>query len=299
MRCDLHVHTLYSGAVNLPLLRHVSRECYSRPSEVYETARARGMDLVAITDHDTIDGAVLLADRPDFIVGEEVTCELPGGRRLHVGVWGLNERQHETIAVRRRDAEALFAYLHEQGLPAALNHPFSPMTGSRSSQDIRCGLAGLPLVEGLNSMMPAVSNHFATRAAAAARRGTIGGSDAHAIGSVARAYTEVPGARNRDEFLAGLRAGAGVARGASGSYGRLTSDVVHVFLGTVVEVSGEVRRDLRRIARAARLALVVPVLPLLPLITLVNFTRERVGARRIQLAFELDEPAAEAALAES
>ena len=83
MRCDLHVHSKYSGALTLPILSRVVRECYSEPAAVYEIALARGMDLVTLTDHDSIEGALQLAGRPDFFVGEEVTCGLPGGRELH------------------------------------------------------------------------------------------------------------------------------------------------------------------------------------------------------------------------
>ena len=39
-----------------------SRDCYSRPDDVYRTRKARGMDLVAITDHDCIDGALELLE---------------------------------------------------------------------------------------------------------------------------------------------------------------------------------------------------------------------------------------------
>ena len=59
-----------------------ARDCYSTPEQVYRVAKARGMDLVAITDHDSIDGALELLDRrpdaDDVIVGEEVTCWHPG-----------------------------------------------------------------------------------------------------------------------------------------------------------------------------------------------------------------------------
>ena len=42
-----------------------SRDCYSNPEDVYLVAKARGMDLVTITDHDSIDGCLeLLARRP-------------------------------------------------------------------------------------------------------------------------------------------------------------------------------------------------------------------------------------------
>src|SRR5262245_46338533 len=128
MRCDLHVHTLHSGPVDIAVLRRVSRECYSQPAEAYATARRRGMDLVTITDHDTIEGTLQLAGRPDFFVSEEVTCGLPEGRELHLGVFDLNEAQHEQISRRRRDPEALFAYLAEQRLAACVNHLFSPLT---------------------------------------------------------------------------------------------------------------------------------------------------------------------------
>ena len=48
----------------MPFLR--SRDCYSPPAECTRVAKARGMDLVAFTDHDSIDGALeLLNDRPD------------------------------------------------------------------------------------------------------------------------------------------------------------------------------------------------------------------------------------------
>ena len=60
VRCDLHVHSLRSGRVDLPVLRHFGRESYSEPREVYEVARRRGMDLVTITDHDTIEGLSLI-----------------------------------------------------------------------------------------------------------------------------------------------------------------------------------------------------------------------------------------------
>src|SRR5262245_16992027 len=58
MRCDLHVHSKYSGAVNLPLLRNVGRECYSEPAEIDRPARSRGMDRVTISDHDPIADAL-------------------------------------------------------------------------------------------------------------------------------------------------------------------------------------------------------------------------------------------------
>jgi len=64
------------------------------------------MDLVTLTDHDTVAGALEIASLPATFVSEEVSCVLPGGHRLHVGVFGITEAQHEVIARRRTDAEA-------------------------------------------------------------------------------------------------------------------------------------------------------------------------------------------------
>ena len=94
MRCDLHVHSKCSGLVNLPVLRRFGRECYSEPHAVYEQARRRGMDLVTLTDHDTVEGALEIAALPGTFMSVELTCELPGARELHLGVWGLDERKH-------------------------------------------------------------------------------------------------------------------------------------------------------------------------------------------------------------
>ena len=98
MKADTHVHTLYSGASTIRPLRHLMRESYNTPEAVYRLAKARGMDLVAITDHDRIDGALTLAHRADVIVGCEVTAVFPAdGVRVHLNVLDLSEAQHREI----------------------------------------------------------------------------------------------------------------------------------------------------------------------------------------------------------
>ncbi len=216
MRCDLHVHTLHSGPPDLPALRHLSRECYSEPLAVYETAKRRGMDLVTITDHDTIEGALKLAHLPDFIVGEEVTCVLAPGRQIHLGVWDLNESGHAQISMRRRDPESLLAWLAENRIPACINHPFSPLTGAREAEDFRRAFSSLDLIEAHNGMMPGLTNEFARLTGRAHGMAPVGGSDAHTLDQVAHAFTTVPKATNRSEFLEGLRAGFSVLSGGSG-----------------------------------------------------------------------------------
>jgi hypothetical protein len=76
-------------------------------------------------------------------------------------------------------------------------------------------------------MLPCANWNAAVLADLAARS-EIGGSDAHAMASVGCAWTAVPGARNRQEYLRGLRAGKGRVRGESGSIYKLTRDVLAI-----------------------------------------------------------------------
>src|SRR5437016_2517592 len=74
MKCDLHVHTHHSGMCTVPVMNRICRESYNDSLEVYETLKRRGMDLVTVTDHDSIDAVEPLRRYPDFFLSEEVSC---------------------------------------------------------------------------------------------------------------------------------------------------------------------------------------------------------------------------------
>lgn len=50
------------------------------PADAYRTCTARGMDMVALTDHNTISGAVEIAHHPDVIVGRRSRPASPTSR---------------------------------------------------------------------------------------------------------------------------------------------------------------------------------------------------------------------------
>jgi predicted metal-dependent phosphoesterase TrpH len=289
MRCDLHVHSRRSGPVDLPGLSRFADESYSEPRAVYEAARRRGMELVTLTDHDTIEGALEIAHLPGTFLSEEVSATLPGGRRLHLGVFGLTEAQHPHVARLRHDAEALFAYLAEQSLPACVNHPFSALTGRRDPADLERALAGVELVETRNGMMSPAVNAFALSAARERRLGRLGGSDAHTLRSVAGAFTIVPSARTREDFLDGLRRGLCLPAGSSGSYRRLTRDVAHIMAGAYRVRSRRAAESREAFGRFAFMLAALPVaLPLLPMVTACLYLHEQAFARRL---YRLSRPA--------
>src|SRR3954452_4325778 len=125
-RADLHCHSTASEVSKLGVQRALGLpECATPPEEVYELAKRRGMDFVTITDHDTIDGALAIADRPDVFVSEELTCWFRGEpQAVHVLVWGIGPEQHDWLQVHAGDVEQVPEYLREQEIACALAHPF-------------------------------------------------------------------------------------------------------------------------------------------------------------------------------
>jgi glycosyltransferase involved in cell wall biosynthesis len=129
VRMDAHVHSAASSAPVIPILGPLGvPESYSPPEKIYDLAKSRGMDLVTITDHDTIDGAMSLVERgfQDFIVGEEVTVLFPEDAcKLHVVVWCLTPDLHAEIGDLglRKDVYQFAHWLRDRNLPHALAHP--------------------------------------------------------------------------------------------------------------------------------------------------------------------------------
>jgi predicted metal-dependent phosphoesterase TrpH len=233
MRCDLHVHTVHSGMCTVPVLSRVCLESYNEPQALYTLLKRRGMDLVTVTDHDSIDAVEELRRYPDFFLSEEVTCTMPSGTEMHAGVYGITERDHIELQRRRHDIESLLAYAVENGLFVTVNHVYSSLTGSRVEDDFTRFALDFHGIETLNGQMLKRSNRLAAEFAARFNKPVIGGSDSHTLGGVAKTFTEVPDVRDAREFLAGLRRGQGVAMGEHGDYLKLTSAVLSIG-GTLV-----------------------------------------------------------------
>ncbi|HXN22877.1 MAG TPA: PHP-associated domain-containing protein [Candidatus Dormibacteraeota bacterium] len=193
------------------------------------------MDLVTLSDHDSIDGAECLRPHKNLFLSEEVTCQMPSGTELHVGVYDISERQHYEIQSRRKDLLSLLAYLSERRLFYTVNHVFSSLTGRRNADDFLWFESLFPAYETRNGQMLPEQNALAVRLAQMHGKAVIGGSDAHTLASVGTTYTEVHGARSVEQFLSGIRVGRGVARGEEGRYSKLTRDVLQISVQTMRE----------------------------------------------------------------
>lgn len=110
MRADLHMHTTASDGSGTP-------------AQVLEDARRAGLDVAAITDHDTIDGAMSVAAVPEglkFIRGVEFSCVLPGGK-CHILGYGFDPADPafraalaEGRRLRQEKTEKRIAFLRER-----------------------------------------------------------------------------------------------------------------------------------------------------------------------------------------
>jgi predicted metal-dependent phosphoesterase TrpH len=242
------------------------RECYTPPEEAYERLKQRGMDLVTVTDHDSIGAAETLSRHADFFLSEEVSCRMPSGTEIHMGVYDITEQQHVELARRREDFFSLLAYLNEQRLFFSINHVFSHLTGRREQEDFELFEAHFPAIETRNGQILPKNNQHAARLARKWRKAQVAGSDAHILEFAGTTFTEVPGARDKAEYFAGLRAGWGRPAGDTGDYWKLTRAVLQIGF----EMMSEKRWTL----------LLAPLAAMVPICILANYFMEVEFAQR-------------------
>ncbi len=218
-RVDMHCHSTASHFSKLGVQRSLGLpECATPPQEVYDLAKRRGMDFVTITDHDTIDGCLELADRPDCFVSEELTARFAGEpQAVHVLCYGITLGDHQWLQAHSGDVEACAAYLRERGIACALAHPFFNVAAPLTRRHRRRLAELFPIWEVRNGSRAAELNMPAAVYVETHGGTGIGGSDDHAGVDIGRTFTEVPAAATPEEFLAHLRRGDAEAHGEQGS----------------------------------------------------------------------------------
>jgi glycosyltransferase involved in cell wall biosynthesis/predicted metal-dependent phosphoesterase TrpH len=218
-RVDLHVHSTASQNSRLGVQRALGLpECATPPEEVYELAKRRGMDFVTITDHDTIDGALQLADRPDAFISEELTASFAGEpHQVHVLCYGITPDDHARLLKLAGDVTVVAEYLHDREIACALAHPFYAVSAPLAARHRR-RLAELFEVWEVRNGARATELNLPAAIYIDTHGGIgIGGTDDHAGIDIGRTWTESPAAATPEQFLAHLRAGRVEAHGDQGS----------------------------------------------------------------------------------
>lgn len=184
-RADLHLHTNCSDG-------------WPSPEALVEQAAGKGvLDVIAVTDHDTIEGGLRAAEyasgragAPHVIVGEEVSS-----RDGHILGLFLKKAVKPGMS-----AAATIRAIHAQGGLAVAAHPFwrtaeqAMGTGKVHGVGWACTREPFDAVEVENSTPGLyLLNQLARRAAEDSDRTQVGGSDAHIADAVGRAVTVFPG----------------------------------------------------------------------------------------------------------
>ena len=187
-RIDLHMHTW------------VSPDSKTDPEALIERVREIGLNRIAVTDHNTIAGA-LEAHRlaPDLvIVGEEIETETGGELIAYFVQEAVPPHLPVQETIRR---------LREQGAVISISHPLDSLRGSALGEKVT-----LEIIEQVDALevfnarcLRAADN---TRAAELAKRygkAVTAGSDAHTLGELGRGYLTLPPFKDTPQaFLASL-----------------------------------------------------------------------------------------------
>lgn len=251
------------------------------------------MDLVTITDHDSIDGCLELLSRrgdlPDFIMGEEVSAFFPDFQHeIHIGVYGISEAQHREIQKLRDNGEELVGYLRQNDILFALNHFFHDFSNCARVREFIQRMAQLfEVFEIRNGSQQREHNSFVERLVEKYRSGArpvgiVGGSDAHTLRRIGRTYTASP-ARNREEFLEDIRAGRTRVFGAHSDHLSLAADIYGVVLRYYPTVLSVHNGEFSPFVRLKNFFLCILAAPFLITPYVVAVRHSRIERERIDL----------------
>ena len=218
-RVDLHCHSTASAISKLGVQRSLGLpECATPPEEVYELAKRRGMDFVTITDHDTIDGALSIAQHEDVFVSEELTASFRGEpQAVHVLCYGISPADHDWLQSHAGDVEECAEYLHAHSIACALAHPFYAVGAPLTPRHRRRLADMFGVWETRNGSRAPDLNMPATIYVETNGGSAVGGSDDHAGVDIGRTFTIAPAADSPHEFLEHIRAGRVRPSGEQGS----------------------------------------------------------------------------------
>jgi len=188
VRVDLHMHTMWSG------------DATTTPDELRDAVDATNLDVLCITDHGTINGALALAGELAcrVIVGQEV--------RTWAGeVIGLFLHERLPYGMPPHDAVAA---IRDQGGLVYVPHPFDPMRHCMKEEVLQTLVADglVDAVEVFNAKTSLA--HLNARAASFAADHRLpggAGSDSHEPTALGAAYVEMPAFDGPTEFLTALR----------------------------------------------------------------------------------------------
>lgn len=197
LKIDLHVHTCYSI------------DGITTPRQLIAYSKRQGLDGVAITDHDTVKGALKLVNNREIIIIPGIEVSTFQG---HVLAFNVTEPIPSNLSVLETIEK-----IHELGGIAVAAHPSVMLKGLRIRM---CKDLNFDAVEVINAAaFPFfLSTRLNRRMAVNLNLPQTGGSDAHYAPEIGLAYTLIDASRETDEIAEAIRKGATVPFGEAVSW---------------------------------------------------------------------------------
>lgn len=207
MKLDLHVHTKYS------------RDGVSSPRKMVEAAKKKGLDGLAITDHNNVKGwkeAIETAKRLNLklVPGEEIKVYSGGETRGELLCLFLQE------GIKKGELGEVLDRLKQQDAVIIVSHPFDPYRQFQNVEEVARKVHG---VEGFNARSPfGEYNDQAVEFAKKHGLVTTAGSDAHIKWEVGNAWTEVQASSLEEARKL-------ILQGKTTLHGKKANWLVHIF----------------------------------------------------------------------
>lgn len=197
MRVDLHLHSRYSHDSSTSL------------ESLIERCRELGLDRIALTDHNTVEGALKLATMaPELtIVGEEA-------KTREGEVIGLFIKRRIPPYLRAEEAMDL---IHEMGGLTYLPHPLDRNRSHYTPERLVELAPRVDIIEVYNPWCEPAANRAAANLAAELEKVTATGSDSHGLQELGRSWMEIDDFDGPADFLEKLAHARHVVTTSSGT----------------------------------------------------------------------------------
>jgi len=187
LKLDLHIHSKYS------------EDAIGSPKEIIRSVKKKGLDGIAITDHNTIKGgiAAVKAAPKDFIVIPGVEISTEDG---HLIALNIDENIPKGLTV-----EETIEKIIDLGGTPVVPHLYRTMSGIKENK-LRNILKNISVLEVFNSCSIPRSNYKSAKTAKKYNLGGVGGSDSHLPKYCGLGYTTVNiGNSKIDDIISEIR----------------------------------------------------------------------------------------------
>lgn len=185
MKFDLHIHSIYSDDSDI------------EPTDIIKTAEEIGLDGIAFLDHNTLDGYFKAKNlETDLIIVPAMEVSTRDG---HIMALGVEEKIEGRLSI-----EATTEMIREKGGLSIAVHPYRFRSGLGEKNVRDHDWDGL---EGLNGRCLKRKNKKSQKMARDLDLPVIGGSDAHRLKSIGKAFTLFGNVKDWEQVIEEVKKG--------------------------------------------------------------------------------------------